>query len=354
MSISEDEFMRVQQELIRLKEEKHNLNEQLKSVSNTSQTFLQSLFSGSDASMIERLQKEENELKATLAKLREQISTLNEQCRGVDQAILNVDQVAAIESLFQTKKRELLRMRSLNETALKDLEEEVELAKNLCDSLENGRASFAREKENIFNSIVSLQTSKQTIDTRIKDLQEINAQLKQDLGLKSSVDENYAELAAEIDQWQEKLQNLEKEYKEMTLHFDDREQRLRIIADSKASECDSIKKEQDKQTEDCKSQLKTLKKELSTLKSHGHVEETVTLDIDHIIAENDQLQSRYNELCKRGEELSAIVNKHQTDCAFLANWLRSEGRSHVQPEVSFRQLQQLLEKREAELRNAKH
>lgn len=354
MSISLEEFMRVQQELIRLKEEKHNLTEQLKSASSSSQTFLKSLFSGNDATIIERLQKEESELKSTLAKLREQINTLNDQCRGVDQTILNVDQVAAIESLFQTKKRELIRMKSLNETALLDLEEEVELAKNLCESLESGRASFAREKENIMNSIVSLQSSKQTIESRINDLNTINSQLKEDLGLKSTVDENYAELAAQIDQWQEKLQNLELEYKEITNEYDSQEKQLRIIEESKASECNNIKDQQQKQAQECEAQLKTLKKELSTLKARGHADETVTIDIDELIAENDQLQARYNELVRQKKELSAIVNRNQTDCAYLANWIKTEGKSHLQPEMSYKQLQQLLEKKEAELKQAQH
>ena len=61
MSISSDEFLRIQNELIRLKAEKHSLQEQLKAATSTSQTFsFQSLFSGSDAQNIERLQKEEN------------------------------------------------------------------------------------------------------------------------------------------------------------------------------------------------------------------------------------------------------------------------------------------------------
>ena len=138
MSISSDEFLRIQNELIRLKAEKHSLQEQLKAATSTSQTFsFQSLFSGSDAQNIERLQKEENELKSSLTKLREQIDSLNEQFKGIDPNIRNVDQIAVIETLFQTKKRELLRMRTLNEKALADLNEEVEIAKSLCDSLDS-------------------------------------------------------------------------------------------------------------------------------------------------------------------------------------------------------------------------
>ena len=348
MSISSDEFLRIQNELIRLKGEKHNLQEQLKAASSTSQTFLQSLFSGSEAQNIERLQKEENELKQSMAKLREQIDSLNDEFKSIDPNIRNVDQIAVIESLFQTKKRELIRMKSLNDKALEDLKEEVDIAKSLCDSLDSGRASFAREKENIDNAIVSLQASKQTIDNRIKDLKELNEQLNKDLGIKSNVGDDYAELSAQIDEWQEKLQNLELEDKEISVEFETQEKQLRIIEESKANECASISEEQQKQTQAVEEQIKALKKELGSLKARTHTDETVNIDVDSLIKENETLQERYNELEKRNKELKGMVNTYQEDCAYLSNWLRTESRPHGNPEATFRQLQQLYNTKEQE------
>ena len=351
MSISSDEFLRIQNELIRLKAEKHSLLEQLKASTTTSQTFLQSLFSGSEAQNIERLQKEENELKQSLSKLREQIDSLNEQFREIDPNIRNVDQIAVIETLFQTKKRELLRMKTLNDKALDDLNEEVEIAKSLCDSLDSGRASFAREKENIDSAIISLQASKQTIENRIKDLKELNLQLNEDLGIKSTVGDDYADLSAQIDEWQEKLQNLELEQKEINLEFDTQEKQLKIVEESKALECKAIKEEQQKQTQAVEEQLKSLKKELSTLKARNPTDETVVdIDIDSLIQENETLQSRYNELEKRNKELQRMVNTYQEECAYLANWLKTETRAHGNPEATFKQLQQLYNTKEEEFK----
>ena len=349
MSISSDEFLRIQNELIRLKAEKHSLQEQLKAASSTSQTFLQSLFSGSEAQNIERLQKEENELKFSLSKIREQIDSLNEQFKGTDPNIRNVDQIAVIETLFQTKKRELLRMRTLNDKALADLNEEVDIAKSLCDSLDSGRTSFTREKDNIESAILSLQASKQTIDKRIQDLKDLNVQLNEDLGIKSNVGDDYADLSAQIDEWQEKLQNLELENNEMSLEYEAQEKQLKIVEESKAMECKAIKEEQQKQTQAVEEQLKALKKELSTLKARNPTDETVVdIDVDSLIKENETLQSRYNELQKRNKELQGMVNTYQEECAYLANWLKTETRSHGNPETTFKQLQQLYNTKEEE------
>ena len=351
MSISSDEFLRIQNELIRLKGEKHSLQEQLKAASTTSQTFLQSLFSGLEAQNIEHLQKEENELKICLAKLREQIDALNEQYREIDPNIRNVDQIAVIETLFQTKKRELIRMKTLNDKALDDLKEEVDIANSLCDSLDSGRASFAREKENIDNAIISLQASKQTIENRIKDLKELNIQLNEDLGIKSSVGDDYVDLSAQIEEWQEKLQNLELENNEITVEFESQEKQLKIVEESKASECKAIKEEQQKQTQAVEDQLKALKKELSTLKARSPSDEAIVdIDVDSLIQENETLQHRYDELQQRNKELKGMVTTYQEDCAYLANWLKSETRAHGNPEATFRQLQQLYNTKEEEFK----
>ena len=76
-----EEFQRVQNEVLRYKQENHDLNEQLKSVGITSQTFLQSLFSSSENAEIGRLQKEESDLKKSLSSIQEVNESIQFQCK---------------------------------------------------------------------------------------------------------------------------------------------------------------------------------------------------------------------------------------------------------------------------------
>lgn len=328
MSISLEEFQRIQNEVLRLKGENHTLAEQIKTAANTSQTFLHSLFSTSENSEIERLQREESELKKSFASISEHNEQLREQCRNANTTESINDQIAMLESLFMTKKRELVRMHELNATTLQDLEEEVELARELCDSLENGRSSLTRDKEVIENSILSLQAARQSIDSRIRDLEALNKQLRSDLGVKAADESENADLASQIAVATHKLHELQVESDEMNATFSRQERELQEILKSKQDECTKLDENQSGQNAQIEEQLKALRHELQSLKSRTRSEDTVEIDVDSLVKENEDLQIRIDDLERKKQELTSIITVNQTDCTYLTKWLKTEQQSH--------------------------
>lgn len=349
MSIKQEDFIRLQEDLLRLKTENNQLQEQLKSMPSNNQSFLSNLFSGSEGqSAIDKLHKEEADLKASASKILEQIDNIKEHFRTVDKSILDSDQISVIEALFQTKKRELIRMKALNDTALSDLEEEAELARGLCDSLESGRASYARDKENTENSTTSLQAAKQTIESRINDLKALNQQYREDLGVKSTVDEDAVDLSEQIEVWQEKLESLELDYNEALIDFEAEEKKLSIIEESKARECEAVGRQQQEQMDAAESQLKTLKRELQSLKGCATAAETVQIDIAALEGENAALRARIAETDRRIAELTGRIVENQTESSFIADWMRREGRARGDANSVLAQILKLAEEKEAE------
>ncbi|OHS93515.1 hypothetical protein TRFO_11717 [Tritrichomonas foetus] len=353
-SISIEEFQRVQNEVLRLKNENHSLAEQLKNVQNTGPSFLSSFFSSSESTEIEKVQQEEAELKKTLANVQEKNDALREQCRDANssESTFN-DQVNALEALFMTKKRELTRMEELNASTLTDLEEEVSLARELCESLENGRASLARDKEVIENSIVSLQAAKQSIDARTRDLEQLNQQLKSDLGVKTADGTESADLASQIEEAVYKLKALEREYQRSCITFDAQEEELKRVEQEKSKECAELDEQRAQQTAKVEEQLKSLRHELQSLKSRDKADETVEIDIDSLVTENEELQRRIDELEKKRLKLAEQVNDNQVDCFFLGQWVKKEQSSHTDADVVFKELIQKQCKAREELAKLK-
>ncbi|KAH0785122.1 hypothetical protein GPJ56_011068 [Histomonas meleagridis] len=353
MSISLDEFQRVQNEVLRYKTENHNLREQLKNLGTNSQTFLQSLFSSSENAEIERLQKEETELKNSLANIEEHNKAIKDQIREANLPTSQTDQISILESLFLTKKRELTRMKELNSTTLSDLEEEVNLARELCDSLESGRSSLLRDKEVLDSSILSLQGTKQTISSRIQDLQQLNQQLRSDLGVKASNETENADVISQVSNANQRLSELEQELSTMTKSFEDEETHLSQILESKSKEWATIDEQNKAKTADIENQLKSLRLELQSLKKPT-VAETVEIDVETLMTENTALQTRAEQLEERKKELQNIVMKNQIDCSFLADWIKKEQPTKKNADTVFKELiQKELEAKEelAKLQN---
>lgn len=336
--ITVTEFARVQKEVLKLKSENHALSEQLQKITNTPQTFLQSFFSTSESNEIERLQREETELKKSLQSMQEHIDSLRDQIRETNNSDNMTTQIATLEALFKTKKRELTRMHELNATTLADLEEEVELSRGLCESLESGRASLSRDKEALDNTILSLQAARQSIDSRIHDLEQLNQQLKNDLGVKAADGNEYADLAEQIDAARKRLEQTEAEYSAMKQQYDAKESNLMETEQTKKKECDALDEINQTQAAKVEEQLKALRSELQSLKTRGKVDETVQLDVDSLVQENAALQARIDDLDKKKEELASIVTANQVDCSFLGQWLKTAQNSHTDAESVFKDL----------------
>jgi len=354
MSQNIESFIKIQEELISLKSENHMLSEQLSQVSANSQSFLHSIFSGSEATRIESLQKEENELKRSINTIQEQIEGLKEQCLSMDKGVSSVDQIGFIETLFQTKKRELIRMQELNSSTLKDLEEEVELARELCESLESGRVSFARDKESIESSISSLQMAKSSIFSRISDLESLNNQLRDEIKSKNEGSLNLDDLKSQIREWKSKYADLENHCTLIVGELEAKEKELKDLCKIRASECQKIELEQQNLMASFEEQLKSLKKELHSLKSHVRSEETVEIDVESILQENLDLEHKLADLETKKIGLSKIVLRNQTDCSFLAAWLKREGRSRTDHETAFKGLIQIQCEKASELESLKN
>lgn len=346
--ITVTEFARVQQEVLKLKSENHMLKEQLQKTSSAPQTFLQSWFSSSESSEIEKLQKEEAELKKSFQAMQDHNDSLREQIKEANISDSLATQIATLEALFKTKKRELIRMHELNATTLSDLEEEVELSRGLCESLENGRASLTRDKEALENTIRSLKGAKQSIETRLKDLEELNQQLRQDLGVRAADGSEYADLAIRIEESREGLDRMEKELAEMKESFEKEETRLAEIEEKKRKQCETIDASNQGQAAKVEEQLKALRNELQSLKSRDKVEETVEIDVDSLVKENADLQARIDELEKRREVLAGMVMANQIDCVFLTAWLKREPKSHTDANSVFRDLMEQEERKKKE------
>ena len=348
--ITVTEFARVQKEVLKLKSENHMLMEQLQKMSNAPQTFLQSWFSSSESSEIEKLQKEEAELKKSLQAMQEHNDSLREKIKDSSVSGNLEAQTATLDALFKTKKRELTRMHELNATTLADIEEEVQLSHGLCESLENGRASLSRDKEALENTILSVQAAKQSIDTRVRDLQELNQQLRQDLGVRAADGSEYADLAIRIEESRGALEKMEKELAAMKERFDAEEARLVETEQKKRMECEAIDARNQSQAAKVEEQLKALRHELQSLKARDKTEETVELDVDSLVKENSDLQARIDELEKRRVALSQMVLANQIDCVFLGNWLKREQVSHTDADSVFKDLVQKESQAKEELR----
>lgn len=350
-TISIEEFQRVQNEVLRLKNENHMLSEQFKNVQTSSPSFLSSFFSSSETTEIEKVQQEEAELKKTLANVQEKNESLKEQCRDYgNTADLTIeDQINALEALFMTKKRELTRMEELNKTTLSDIEEEANLARELCESLENGRASIARDKENFENSIISFQAKKQAIEARIKDLEQLNQQLKSDLGIKTQDGTDSLDLMTEIKEASEKLAQIEKEYQKARIQYDAQEEELQRVEKQKSEEVAELDAQRQQQTQKVEEQLKSLRHELQSLKTRDKTDETVEIDVDLLIRENQDLQSRINDLDKKKQALSKKVYDNQIDSSFLGQWLKKEQASHTDADSVFKELIQKHTKAKEEI-----
>lgn len=339
-TISIEEFQRVQNDVLRLKNENHTLSEQLKNVQTSSPSFLSSFFSSSETTEIEKVQQEEAELKKTLANVQEKNDNLKEQCRDFGNSVdLSIeDQINALEALFMTKKRELTRMEELNSSTLSDLEEEVNLARELCESLENGRASIARDMENIENSIISLQAKKQAIEARTKDLEQLNQQLKTDLGIKTQDGSDSLDLISEINEASEKLSQIEKEYQKASIQYEVQEEELQRVEKQKRDEVAELDAQRQQQTQKVEEQLRSLRHELQSLKTREKTDETVEIDVDSLVRENQELQSRIEALDQKKQTLSSWVNENQIDSLFLGQWLKKEQPSHTDADSVFKEL----------------
>lgn len=336
--ITVTEFARVQKEVLKLKSENHALTEQLQKISNTPQTFLQSFFSTAESTEIERLQREEAELKQSLHSMQEHIDSMREQIRESNNSDNITTQIATLEALFKTKKRELMRMYELNATTLADLEEEVELSRGLCESLESGRASLARDKEALDNTILSLQAAHQSIESRIHDLEQLNQQLKADLGVKAADGNEYADLAEQIEEARKRLEATESEYSAMRQKFDAKESQLLETEQKKKKECDALDEVNQSQASKVEEQLKALRSELQSLKTRNRTEETVEIDVDSLVKENAALQARIDDLDKKKAELASVVTENQIDCSFLGQWMKTAQNSHTDADSVFKDL----------------
>ena len=336
--ISVAEFQRVQQEVLRLKNENLDLTDHLNRSQSVGPRFLSTFFSGSESGDVDRAQQEEAELKKALASLQAKNDTLRDQLRDLVRDSSVADRVETLEQLFLTKKRELTRMMELNESTLSDLSEEIDLARELCESLENGRASLARDKEVIENSIASLQIAKQSIEARTKDLEELNRQLLRDLGEKEADGNNVAGIEEKIQVETRRLRELEKEYQRLSITFDAQEEELYRVECQKEKEVAEIDDQRNKQTEKIENQLRSLRHELQSLKTRDRNEETVQIDVDSLVRENKELQDRIDEMDRKKLALAQLVNDHQTDCAFLGKWLKKEQVAHTDPDTVFRDL----------------
>ena len=332
-----EEFQRVQNEVLRYKQENHDLNEQLKSVGITSQTFLQSLFSSSENAEIGRLQKEESDLKKSLSSIQEVNESIQVQCKEFSSFENENDQIKYLENLFLTKKRELTRLKELNTTTLNDLEEEVNLAHELCDSLESGKVSLSRDKESLENSILSLKGIKQSMDARIKDLEQLNQKFKMELGGKESLLKETEDASIQTKNLNQKLSEIEKENAKMFQEFDEAEKIMKQKESEKIDELEKINKQNSVKTTEIENELKSLRQELQSLKRRDTVNETVEIDVDILIKENNELQARVNELENKKKELSDLVYQQQVDCSFLVQLLKKE-HQHKDPDTIFKDL----------------
>jgi SMC interacting uncharacterized protein involved in chromosome segregation len=113
---------------------------------------------------------------------------------------------------------------------------------------------------------------------------------------------------------------------------------LKEIDSGKRQQCDSLDERYQAQAAEVEEQLKSLRQELQSLKSRNPSDETVEIDVDSLVKENAELQARIDELDRRREELGEMVTANQTDCGFLAQWLKREQGSHADPEAIFKEL----------------
>jgi chromosome segregation ATPase len=337
-SITVQEFDRVQKEVQQIKWENHHLREEIAKVTTASQGIFQSLFSSAEKTEIDRLEHEEADLKKSIQTLQERNDALREQCRQFNTSESLTTQIATLDSLFKTKKRELTRMHELNATTITDLEEEVELAQGLCDSLESGRSSLSRDKEALENTILSLQAARQSIDSRVRDLEQLNQQLRADLGVKAVDGSESTDISFQYEDATHKLKLLEAEFADITKRFDADEERLQQIEAAERRECETLDQQYQAQTAQVEEQLRTLRHELQSLKSRNPSDETVEIDVDSLIRENAELQVRIDNLERRRLELAETVNDNQIDCCFLGQWMKKEQNSHSDAETAFRDL----------------
>lgn len=335
-----EEFQRVQNEVLRYKQENHDLSEQLKGVSAATPTFLQSLFSSSENAEIDRLQKEESDLKKSLSSILEANEAIQLQCKGFDMFESEKDQIRYLENLFLTKKRELTRMKELNAATVSDLEEEVNLAQELCDSLESGRVSLNRDKESLENSILSLKGVRQSLDARINDLKQLNQKFKLELGVKEVQSKESEGACMQTESLNHKLEELERENAKMFKEFDDDENMLRQKENEKMDKLNKINEQNNVKTNEIENALKSLRQELQALKRKETVSKTVEIDVDVLIQENNDIKSRNDELDVKKKELSELVFQQQVDCNFLVQWLKKE-RSHKDSDTIFKELIQM-------------
>lgn len=332
MSIPEeielDDIALARNTLNRLKDERQDLIKQLNSLNQPiHSSIISAFFSSSEEQNIERLKKEESELKASLQKVAGQINEFKQQMEDVDRTIIDSDHISVIEALFQSKKRELTRLKSLNEAALNDLGEEVELARSLCESLESGKSSFSRDKEVIDGSIASLQSARATIEQRIADVTKLNEQLREELRVKSGEHLGIQSIMEEYDSLNDQYQELELEYRETCLEFDSKLNDLRIIEETKANECRAIRDEQQELMRKNEDQLKALKNELQSIGSRTIKDSKLEIDINKLVEENQSLEKKLNELKDINSMLRETSNKYQEECSYLVNWLKKETKS---------------------------
>jgi chromosome segregation ATPase len=298
----------------------------------------------------ERLQHEESDLKKSVQVHQEKNNALREQLQTANVSESLGTQIATLDALFKTKKRELTRMKELNTTTLTDLEEEVELARGLCESLEGGRASLSRDKEALESTSLSLQAARQSLEGRIRDLEQVNHQLRSDLGVKESDTSESVDLAFQFREATERLAALTAEHAEQNSRSDAEEALLAEREQQRRRECEALDQRHQEQAAQIEEELRSLRKELQGLKSRSPADETVEIDVDALVQENAELRGKIGALERRAGEMSEIVNDHQVDCLFLGNWLKSEGTGHGDPEKAFQALIQRVCTAREELR----
>jgi chromosome segregation ATPase len=320
--IKVQEFERLQQDVVRLKQENHQLREQISKLSTVSPTFRFHFFPGTERAEIEKLQHEEAELKKSLQVHQEKNEALREQCQTANISVPIELQIANLDSLFKTRKRELTRMKELNTHALTDLEDQVTIARELCESLESGRDSLSRDKEVVESTTLSLRAARQSLEARIQELERVNQQLRADLGVKTADSSESMDLAFQLRDATDRLASLTAEYAEMNARYDAEEALLGKKEEQRRHECELLDQKHQEQAAQIEGELRSLRKELQGLKSRSPADETVEIDVDTLIQENADLRAKIQALERTAAEMATVVHDNQVDCLFLGNWLK--------------------------------